>query len=110
MAHWIPVIEHHSFQDCFNFKVTEEANLVTAKRLHGSEKAWVKLATHFTILLSDRDTQILTNLQGHVERWRDLVEEFKSIQFFREAEMKSNIGSIRGSVEHWMNEIRKICL
>ena len=91
-------------------KVTEEANLVTAKRLHGSEKAWVKLATHFTILLSDRDTQILTNLQGHVERWRDLVEEFKSIQFFREAEMKSNIGSIRGSVEHWMNEIRKICL
>lgn len=91
-------------------KVTEEANLVTAKRLHGSEKAWVKLATHFTILLSDRDTQVLTNLQGHVERWRDLVEEFKSIQLFREAEMKSNIGSIRGSVEHWMNEIRKICL
>ncbi|XP_052091532.1 axonemal dynein light chain domain-containing protein 1-like isoform X2 [Mytilus californianus] len=91
-------------------KVTEEANLTTAKRLHVSEKAWVKLATHFTILLSDRDTQVLTNLQGHVERWRDLVEEFKTVQNQREVEMKNNIKSIRGSVDHWMNEIRKICL
>ncbi|XP_052091533.1 axonemal dynein light chain domain-containing protein 1-like isoform X3 [Mytilus californianus] len=90
-------------------KVTEEANLTTAKRLHVSEKAWVKLATHFTILLSDRDTQVLTNLQGHVERWRDLVEEFKTVQNQREVEMKNNIKSIRGSVDHWMNEIRKIC-
>lgn len=91
-------------------KVTEEANLTTAKRLHVSEKAWVKLASHFTILLSDRDTQVLTNLQGHVERWRDLVEEFKTVQNQREVEMKNNIKSIRGSVDHWMNEIRKICL
>ncbi|CAC5410951.1 unnamed protein product [Mytilus coruscus] len=90
-------------------KVTEEANLTTAKRLHVSEKAWVKLASHFTILLSDRDTQVLTNLQGHVERWRDLVEEFKTVQNQREVEMKNNIKSIRGSVDHWMNEIRKIC-
>ncbi|XP_063422973.1 axonemal dynein light chain domain-containing protein 1-like isoform X3 [Mytilus trossulus] len=91
-------------------KVTEEANLTTAKRLHVSEKAWVKLSTHFTILLSDRDTQVLTNLQGHVERWRDLVEEFKTVQNQREVEMKNNIKSIRGNVDHWMNEIRKICL
>ncbi|CAG2256169.1 unnamed protein product [Mytilus edulis] len=90
-------------------KVTEEANLTTAKRLHVSEKAWVKLSTHFTILLSDRDTQVLTNLQGHVERWRDLVEEFKTVQNQREVEMKNNIKSIRGNVDHWMNEIRKIC-
>lgn len=90
--------------------MTEEANLTTAKRLHVSEKAWVKLSTHFTILLSDRDTQVLTNLQGHVERWRDLVEEFKTVQNQREVEMKNNIKSIRGNVDHWMNEIRKICL
>lgn len=91
-------------------KVTEEANLTTAKKLHVSEKSWAKLATHFTILLSDKDTELLTNLQTHVEKWRDLVEEFNIILKTREEEMKVNISSLKGSIQKWMNEIRKICL
>ncbi|XP_061169866.1 axonemal dynein light chain domain-containing protein 1-like isoform X2 [Saccostrea echinata] len=90
-------------------KVTEEANLTTAKKLHVSEKSWAKLATHFTILLSDKDTELLTNLQTHVERWRDLVEEFNIILKTREEEMKVNISSLKGSIQKWMLEIRKIC-
>ncbi|XP_052721411.1 axonemal dynein light chain domain-containing protein 1-like isoform X4 [Crassostrea angulata] len=90
-------------------KVTEEANLTTAKKLHVSEKSWAKLATHFTILLSDKDTELLTNLQTHVEKWRDLVEEFNIILKTREEEMKVNISSLKGSIQKWMNEIRKIC-
>lgn len=91
-------------------QVTEEANLTTAKKLHVSEKSWAKLATHFTILLSDKDTELLTNLQTHVEKWRDLVEEFNIILKTREEEMKVNISSLKGSIQKWMNEIRKICL
>lgn len=91
-------------------KVTEEANLTTAKKLHVSEKSWAKLATHFTILLSDKDTELLTNLQTHVEKWRDLVEEFNIILKSREEEMKVNISSLKGSIQKWMIEIRKICL
>ncbi|XP_062611821.1 axonemal dynein light chain domain-containing protein 1-like isoform X3 [Saccostrea cucullata] len=90
-------------------KVTEEANLTTAKKLHVSEKSWAKLATHFTILLSDKDTELLTNLQTHVEKWRDLVEEFNIILKSREEEMKVNISSLKGSIQKWMLEIRKIC-
>ena len=43
--------------------MTEESSLNTAKRLHIAEKAWAKLANHFTILLSDKDTEVLTELQ-----------------------------------------------
>lgn len=44
-------------------QVTEEHSLTTAKRLHLSEKAWSKLANHFSVLLSDKDTEQLTALQ-----------------------------------------------
>lgn len=49
---------HEYFQ-----QVTEEYQLNTAKRLQLSEKGWVKMATHFTVLLSDRDTDLLTKIQ-----------------------------------------------
>ena len=32
-----------------------------------SEKAWAKLANHFTILLSDKDTDLLTKIQVSFE-------------------------------------------
>ena len=41
----------------------EEHSLNTAKRLHVSEKAWAKLANHFAILLSDKDTGTMAILQ-----------------------------------------------
>ncbi|XP_060065790.1 axonemal dynein light chain domain-containing protein 1-like [Ylistrum balloti] len=89
-------------------KVTAEANLVTAKRLHVSEKSWAKLATHFTILLSDKDTELLARLQGHVEKWRDLVEDFNMVLIMREDEMKTNISGLRSGIERWMNDIRNL--
>ncbi|XP_069120299.1 axonemal dynein light chain domain-containing protein 1-like isoform X3 [Argopecten irradians] len=91
-------------------KVTQEANLVTAKRLHVSEKSWAKLATHFTILLSDKDTELLAKLQGHVEKWRDLVEDFNMVLITREEEMKTNISGLRSGIERWMHDIRNLCL
>lgn len=90
-------------------KVTQEANLVTAKRLHVSEKSWAKLATHFTILLSDKDTELLAKLQGHVEKWRDLVEDFNMVLITREEEMKTNISGLRSGIERWMHDIRNLC-
>ena len=54
----------------------EEKSLVTAKRLHISEKSWSKLASHFAILLSDKDTDDLAQLQLIVEQWRDKTEAF----------------------------------
>ena len=41
-------------------KVAHQRNLKTSQRLHLSEKAWCKLAAHFAVVLSDRDTQQVT--------------------------------------------------
>ncbi|ESP04990.1 hypothetical protein LOTGIDRAFT_109702, partial [Lottia gigantea] len=91
-------------------KVTEECQLTTAKRLHVSEKAWAKLAHHFTILLSDKDTELLTIIQTHVEDWRDLIEDFNLALKQREGDMKDNLSSIKTGIERWNQDFHKTCL
>ncbi|KAK7095467.1 axonemal dynein light chain domain-containing protein 1-like [Littorina saxatilis] len=90
-------------------KVTEECRLTTAKRLHISEKAWAKLANHFTILLSDRDTDLLTQVQNHVERWRDGIDDFNIALRQREEEMKDALKSMRGGVIKWIDDFQRHC-
>ncbi|KAK3723089.1 hypothetical protein RRG08_037283 [Elysia crispata] len=80
-------------------KVTEEYQLNTAKRLQLSEKGWVKMANHFTILLSDRDTDLLTKIQSYVENWRDLIEDFNIALRQREDEMKESLKGVKTSIE-----------
>ncbi|XP_071115667.1 axonemal dynein light chain domain-containing protein 1-like [Haliotis cracherodii] len=90
-------------------KVTEECRLTTAKRMHVSEKAWAKLANHFTVLLSDKDTEQLTEIQGHVEVWRDQIEDFNIALKQREEEMREHLRGIRAGVEHWVLDFQKNC-
>lgn len=40
-----------------SWKVAEEYDLQTLKRMQLNEKAWCKLAGHFTIMLSSKDTK-----------------------------------------------------
>ncbi|XP_064649134.1 axonemal dynein light chain domain-containing protein 1-like isoform X2 [Lineus longissimus] len=89
-------------------KVTEEHNLQTAKRLHISEKAWQKLANHFTILLSDQDTGILTKLQGHVDGWRDLSEVFNFTMKRRDETMRDALRMIKHEMEQVRIDFQKI--
>ena len=85
----------------------QEHSLNTCKRLHVSEKAWSKLAHHFTILLSDNDTILLTALQGYVDNWRDLIEEFNENICRREEGMKSEMSEIRSGLNAWAREFQK---
>ncbi|CAH1787293.1 unnamed protein product [Owenia fusiformis] len=85
-------------------KVTEECQLNTAKRMHISEKSWAKLANHFTILLSDKDTELLAKLQGYVETWHDLMEQFNGSAISREDDMKQQVVKVRSGFEKWMQD------
>ena len=40
-----------------SLRVAQEEDLQTVQRLQLGEKAWCKLAGHFTVLVSDKDTQ-----------------------------------------------------
>ena len=85
----------------------EEHSLNSSKRLHISEKAWVKLASHFTIVLSDKDTELLTRLQAHVDRWRELVEEFHTAMLDREDKMKQELNTIKAGLRKWATDFEK---
>ena len=55
-------------------KVAEECRLQTLQRLQLSEKSWVKLAEHFAIFLSDRDTdQVRKGRVKEPQEWRQLT-------------------------------------
>ena len=47
-------------------RVAEECNLQTAQRLQLGEKAWCKLMGHFAVVLSDKDTQQVSELHLQV--------------------------------------------
>nr|KAG5700478.1 hypothetical protein BaRGS_013965 [Batillaria attramentaria] len=94
---------------CLALKVTQENKLITAKRLHVSEKGWAKLANHFTILLSDKDTDLLTKIQGHVETWRDLIEDFNIALRQREEDMKESLKTLKVAVQKWIVDFQYNC-
>ncbi len=91
-------------------QVTEEHSLNTAKRLHVAEKSWAKLANHFTILLSDKDTEALTCLQSFVDKWRDLVEEFHIQIKTREDDMKKSLNTVKSGIQSWMRDFQRYVL
>lgn len=75
-----------------------------------SEKAWSKLANHFTILLSDKDTEMLTQIQGYVEKWRDLIENFNMALKRREEEMRVQLRVVQKGLQKWKTEYEDMCL
>ena len=91
----------------FHIQVTQEHSLNTAKRLHVSEKAWAKLANHFTILLSDNDTETLTKLQSFVDQWRDLMDDFNIQMIQREAAMTKTLTAVKTGIQNWDKEFQK---
>ncbi len=61
----------------FIIKVTNGNKLVTAQRLNVAEKSWAKLAKHFALLISDKDTKDLNEIQKHTDNWKDAIEELR---------------------------------
>merc|ERR1712226_610076 len=70
-------------------------------------KAWAKLANHFTILLSDKDTEMLTSLQGFVDCWRDLIDDFNRDMIAREDTMRDQLNKVRAGIYHWIKDFEK---
>ncbi|XP_030853355.1 axonemal dynein light chain domain-containing protein 1 isoform X2 [Strongylocentrotus purpuratus] len=84
-------------------KVTEANSLTTARRLHICEKAWSKLTHHFTIVLSDRDTVQLSQLQVLVERHRLLMIDFSKELKIDDVTSKERLALIRSGIKKWMD-------
>ncbi|CAD5117036.1 DgyrCDS5863 [Dimorphilus gyrociliatus] len=91
-------------------KVTEEHELTNARRLHVAEKAWVKLAKHFTILLSGTDSSMLAELQMHIDKFRELMFEFQGNMKNNEKRMKKIVERIFEGVRFIRDDFDKTVL
>ncbi len=73
---------------CISLKVTDENRINTSRRLNLAERSWSKLARHFAILVGDRDTKTLAEIQGFAEQWREIVKEYREDVMSREEESR----------------------
>ena len=63
-----------------------------------SGKSWFKLAKHFAILQSDKDTRDVIEIQKLVENWKAILEEIKN-------EIVEKENGLRKSIEKTRNDI-----
>uniref|UniRef100_H3AF91 Axonemal dynein light chain domain containing 1 n=1 Tax=Latimeria chalumnae TaxID=7897 RepID=H3AF91_LATCH len=82
-------------------KVIEDNNLQLAKRLHVTEKSWVKLTHHFTILLSSKDTSEIVDMQEASEKWRELMGKFAQEVHQAEDSIKEKLKTIITGFSKW---------
>ena len=68
-----------------------------------AEKSWSKLARHFTILLSDKDTKIIADIQQYGEKWREIVHEYRNDLYKREDESRKNIQRVQSGIQQIRN-------
>jgi len=59
--------------------------------LNLAEKSWSKLARHFTLLISDRDTKDLCKIQNYTENWKENLNDIRYLIGENEKVSKKNI-------------------
>ena len=71
----------------------------TCKRLNLIEKSWFKLAKHFTLLLSDRDTKELMAIQKLIEEWKTAIEETRVEVVSKENRLKIELANCKSDLD-----------
>ena len=91
-------------------KVADENKLNTSKRLNIAEKAWSKLALHFALTLSEKDTKIIIELQKLIESWKDTLLTVRTDIFAKELQMKNTLDALNAELTEFKKMIAKSCL
>lgn len=89
-------------------KVCEENKLNTCKRLNLTEKSWFKLAKHFSLMLSDRDTKDLMVIQKIIEEWKATIGETRVQVSEKEARMSRALEAAKADLAKLKNNLFEI--
>lgn len=79
----------------------------TVRRLNLSESSWFKLATHFSIFLSDKDTKELNNVQSLAEDWKNSLESIRFAVNENESSLGQNLRQIISLLESFKKTLEK---
>lgn len=77
------------------------------RRLNLSESSWFKLATHFSIFLSDKDTKELNNVQRLTEDWKNSLDSVRFIVNENESSLSQNLRQIISLLDNFKMTLEK---
>uniref|UniRef100_A0A673VD72 Axonemal dynein light chain domain containing 1 n=1 Tax=Suricata suricatta TaxID=37032 RepID=A0A673VD72_SURSU len=87
-------------------KVIQRNRVVLAKRLYLNEKGWNKYVKHFIILLSTKDTADLAQLERLTQKWRTLMNKFKTEVEQNEESTREKLQIVNDGLTKWQQFFR----
>lgn len=90
------------------YKVAEEHNLHSVRKLQLCEKSWVKLTTRFSLVLSSKETQQLNDVQYKVMMWRDKIMDFATALEDMEHKIKKKLQTVQQKLQNWITTFQNL--
>lgn len=88
------------------YKVAEEQNLHSVRKLQLCEKSWVKLTTRFSLVLSSKETQQLNDVQYKVMMWKDMIMDFATSLEDMEHKIRKKLQMVQQKLQNWITQFR----
>jgi len=82
-------------------KLIEENELTISRRLYVSERSWSKMGNHFAVLISEKDSKNLNELQEQVNKWREIISEFEKHLNVQDDLSRKDISEIQNIFDTW---------
>jgi len=82
-------------------KLIEENELTISRRLYVSERAWSKMGNHFAVIISERDSINLIELQKLVGQWREGLQAFEKSLDQSDGESRNTLQQIQAKYNTW---------
>lgn len=82
-------------------KLIEENELTISRRLYVSERSWSKMGNHFAVLISEKDSKNLNELQEQVNKWREIISEFEKQLNNQDELSRKDISEIQNIFNTW---------
>nr|XP_020645446.1 axonemal dynein light chain domain-containing protein 1 [Pogona vitticeps] len=84
-------------------KVIEKNKLILARRMYGSEKAWLKVMRHFIMLMESQDANDLSTLQHLTQKFREFLCQIRTEVEQVEETSRERARSVQNGLVGWLN-------
>uniref|UniRef100_A0ACB8F3T5 Uncharacterized protein n=1 Tax=Sphaerodactylus townsendi TaxID=933632 RepID=A0ACB8F3T5_9SAUR len=87
-------------------KVIDKNKVILARRLYGSEKAWINVMRHFAILLTSEDAKDLSCLQQLTQEYREFLRQIDAEINQAEDSSRQQLSTIMNGMNRWLSYFR----
>jgi hypothetical protein len=95
---------------CYKLAVTvaDQHKLNSVEQLQLTGRSWEKLATHFTITLSDVDTKQLCIIQSEIHQWKNDLAQFVRLLNETENNINTKLNTVYEDMNLWFVKLKQL--